>query len=307
MILIFNVFLVQAKLEPNVKPVPPVLKNDKTIVIKDQPARKSQVRQQIFHHASSKSSSGSKRHLGYDPGSNVAGIDPLTLADANQPFLIYSPKTELYLFMSNDKRVLGKKHNTYVEARSERFGGRNEFIIEKSRTGKFYIRNIKTDRYVYVSSSTSGVLKWSSFNVLGSDEYPGSLSDSNQKKKFEFVFEDDDDGFYRIKNNGNYLFVSSDRVGIPANRIVEADVKNRKRDQTQLFQFSLKEVCIPNVCLILRSMLREICIKEKFSKVFYSRNMTFSFRQTLTSNTIILTLQDAFAPPPPTTVPSCNL
>lgn len=246
MILIFDVFLVKSKLEPSVQAIPPVLKNEKTIVIKDQPARKSQVRQQIFHHASSKSSSGSKRHLGYDPGSNVAGIDPLTLADANQPFLIYSPKTELYLFMSNDKRVLGKKHNTYVEARSDRFGGRNEFIIEKSRTGKFYIRNLKTDRYVYVSSSTSGVLKWSSFNVLGSDEYPGSLSDSNQKKKFEFLFEDDDDGFYRIKNNGNYLFVSSDRVGIPANRIVEADLKNRKRDQTQLFQFSLKEVCEPN-------------------------------------------------------------
>ena len=197
-----------------------------------------------------------RRTLEYDPGSNVAGINPASFVDAQnvprpQPFLIYSPKSKKYLFMSKDKKILGKR-NTYLEARSNRDGDRNKFILEPAAQHappQYYIKNVQTNKYLYVSNSKKGFVGITSNNVLGSTEDPNDEGmDADRREKFKFEFEEADDGFYRIKGNGDkYLFVSHDRHWVPTfrpNRVIEADTRNRRQAQTQLFQFTLYEASI---------------------------------------------------------------
>ena len=183
--------------------------------------------------------------LEYDQESNVLGLDPKVLADADQPFLIYSPKEKKYLYMSHDIVVFGK-HNTHLEARSGRDGKRNLFKLKETikDSGKYNLFNIETKKYIYVASSTTGVFKWASNNVLGSDIEPDK---QNHPKKFDFTFDGNDDGFYRIKNDDKALFVAIFRSGIPSHNIIEADSQDRNRDQTNLFQLVLKEVSIITV------------------------------------------------------------
>ena len=110
-----------------------------------------------------------------------------------------------------------------------------------SEQNKYYIFNIQQNVYLYVSNSKSGVLKYRNNNVLASTGEPGTGA---QAEKYVFEFEDNNgDGFYQIKNQGKYVYVSRQRNGIPSNRLVKAATsQNLRRSETQFFQLTLREV-----------------------------------------------------------------
>ena len=175
--------------------------------------------------------------------SNILGLLPKTLEAKKQPFLIFNPSKKDFVFVSHDIKATGKRssHNNYVQARKGRDGERNLFLLEKAdKAGtvqQYYIKNIKMDRYLYVSNSKSGVWKYRNNNVLAAKEHGGN-------DKFKFIFEDEKkDGFYTIRNGEKYLYVSSQPWGIPTGWIVKAtDQKEVERWDSRFFQFSLKYV-----------------------------------------------------------------
>ena len=183
-----------------------------------------------------------KRVLNYDTTSNLVGITPESVGEAAQPVLIYNPSSKKYLFVSKDDKVTGKK-NPYVEARDDRLGKRNLFLIKEVQKGqkKYYIFNIEENAYIYVSNSKSGVVRHWNQNVLASTGDPSKAAD---KQKYIFEFEDDDgDGFYKIKNQDKYIYVSRHLLGIPAYPLVKAGTDDHlKRSEAQFFQLTLKDV-----------------------------------------------------------------
>lgn len=172
----------------------------------------------------------------------MLALTPDSLADAKQPFLIYNPDKKTYLFVSKDIKATGKK-NPYVEARNDRLGRRNMFTFEevKDQKDKYFIFNVELKAYLYVSNSKSGVVRYWNNNVLASTEKP---TEADQLKKYIFEFEDDDgDGFYKIKNQEKYLYVSAHYFGVPANALVKAtNQKELDRWDSKFFQFALKDV-----------------------------------------------------------------
>ena len=195
-----------------------------------------------------------KRVLNYDTTSNLVGLTPESVEEAAQPVLIYNPSSEKYLFVSKDYKVTGK-HNAYVEARGDRLGKRNLFLIKKvpAAQNKYYIFNIEQNAYMYVSNSKSGfILHWNQ-NVLASTGDPGDGAD---KQKYIFEFEDDDgDGFYKIKNQEKYVYVSGHRLGIPSYPLVKAATDEYlKRSEAQFFQLTLKDVRVVN----------SLCVSKRF-------------------------------------------
>ena len=187
---------------------------------------------------------GSKRTLEYEKISNVVGLTPESLAEANQSFLIYNPSKELYLFVSKDYTITGK-HNPYIEARGDREGERNVFLFKKvpNQDGKFHIFNVDREAYLYVSNSKSGFFGYWNNNVLASTDLP---NEPDEAKKYVFEFEDDDgDGFYTIKNQGKSFYVSAHFLGIPPYRLVKAtEQKELRRWESRFFQFALRDVRI---------------------------------------------------------------
>ena len=180
--------------------------------------------------------------LHYDTQSNLLGLTPQSVADVEQPVLIFSPSGEKYLFVSKDYKVTGK-HNAYVEARGDRLGERNLFLIKKvpSEQNKYYIFNIKQNAYLYVSNSKSGFFGHWSNNLLASTGDPGT---GTQKDKYIFEFEDEDgDGFYKIKNQDKYVYVSGHHHGIPSYSLLKAATSQYlKRSEAHFFQLTLRDV-----------------------------------------------------------------
>lgn len=184
-----------------------------------------------------------RRALEYDTKSNLLGLLPEILAEKEQPFLIYCPSEKEFAFVSHDIKATGKRssHNNYVQARKDRDGERNLFLLEKAdKPGadqRYYIKNIKMDRYLYVSNSKSGAFKYINNNVLAAKAHAGS-------DKFKFVIKDEKkDGFYTIQNDKKYVYVSSQPWGIPTGWMVKAtDQKEVERWDSRFFQFSLKYV-----------------------------------------------------------------
>ncbi|XP_065051742.1 uncharacterized protein LOC135681290 [Rhopilema esculentum] len=201
-------------------------------------ARNIPARKRAKVHTSLK---GTKRKLNYDAGSNIYGLTPESLAEAEQPFLIYNPDKKVYCYVSYDEKAVGE-HSPYVEARADRFGARNlfKFVKVPATNGKFYIHNIDKNKYIFVSYSKPGLLKFWDSNLFAAESIP---TEPDLKKRFMFEFEDEDgDGFYKIKNDGKYLYISSHTTGIPASNLVKAtNGKNLKRWSSQYFQFALKE------------------------------------------------------------------
>eukprot|EP00112_Aurelia_sp_Birch-Aquarium-sp1_P013581 Seg2885.2 transcript_id=Seg2885.2/GoldUCD/mRNA.D3Y31 product="hypothetical protein" protein_id=Seg2885.2/GoldUCD/D3Y31 len=181
---------------------------------------------------------GIKRTLEYDTGSDVLGLTPETLVAENQPFLLFNPDKKDFVFVSKDLKITGK-HNAYVQARSDRLGLRNQFTLNKVGD-KYTIFNTDQRKYIYVSSSKSGFIKSWNNNVLAADAVP---DDVTQKAKFLFEFEDSDgDGFYTIKNQDKYLYVSMQHYGIPLRNMVKAtNQREVERWDSRFFQFALRE------------------------------------------------------------------
>ena len=210
-------------------------------------------RTHVHHHesGSKREQTATKRKLDYDPGSDLFGLDPKVLADAGQEFLIYNPDKKVYVYVSKDMKATGKRV-PYTEARSDRAGLRNIFTFEKvpGQDGKYYIKNKDTNKYLYVSNSKSGVIKYWNNNVLAADAVPADDS----KKKYIFEFKDEDgNGFYKIMNQGKSVYVSAHMLGIPMHRIVKAtNQKELERWHSQFFQFALKEVRVPKRKQIIR-------------------------------------------------------
>ena len=186
---------------------------------------------------------GRKRELEkleFDKESNIIGISPEVLASSGQEFMIYSPITKLYMFVSFDKTLTGKKFRAHVEGRGDRYGDRNIFTMKKLPSGKYRIHNVKTNSDVYISDKKSGFIGFRTNDILASDV---TAKDQPKAEKFEFEFELNQDGTYGIKSHDNkYWFVSHDRAGIPSYRILSADDKNREKYQTQKFQLVVKYV-----------------------------------------------------------------
>ena len=187
-------------------------------------------------------SDASKRTLDYDKESNLVGLSPESVAEVEQPVLLYNPLREKYLFVSKDYKATGK-HNAYVEARGDRLGLRNTFLIKKvpNEQNKYFIFNVEQEAYMYMSNSKSGLFKYRNHNILASTGEPNA---GGQVAKYIFEFEDEnDDGFYKIKNQEKYLYVSDHLLGIPAYPLVKAtNQKELARWQSQYFQIVLKEV-----------------------------------------------------------------
>eukprot|EP00112_Aurelia_sp_Birch-Aquarium-sp1_P000987 Seg1095.15 transcript_id=Seg1095.15/GoldUCD/mRNA.D3Y31 product="hypothetical protein" protein_id=Seg1095.15/GoldUCD/D3Y31 len=193
-----------------------------------------------YESASKSDETGSERNLEYDPASDIFGLTPKNLADSGQEFLIYNPDKKVFLFVSKDIKATGKRM-PYIEARGDRAGLRNIFTFMKvpGQDGKYYIKNKDTNKFLYVSKSKSGFIKYWNNNVLAADSV--ATDDSKTKYIFEFV-DEDGDGFYEIKNQGKTFYVSSHMLGIPMHRLVKAtDQKELERWNSQFFQFVLKD------------------------------------------------------------------
>ena len=199
---------------------------------------------------------GNKRTLEYDTGSDVLGLTPESLASANQPFLLFSPDKKVFVFVSKDLKITGK-HNPYVQARSDRLGLRNQFILNQVGD-KYTIFNTEQRKYIYVSNSKSGFIKYWNSNVLAADAVP---DDATQKAKFLFEFEDSDgDGFYTIKNQDKYLYISMQHYGIPSYNMVKAtNQREVERWDSRFFQFALREV---SSCMIKEPLLPKVLCKH---------------------------------------------
>ena len=181
----------------------------------------------------------------------MLGLTPESVADVEQPVLIFNPSSEKYLFVSKDYKVTGK-HNAYIEARGDRLGERNLFLIKKvpNEQKKYYIFDIQQNAYMYVSNSKSGFFFHWNQNVLASTGDPGT---GTQKDKYIFEFEDEDgDGFYNIKNQDKYVYVSRHRLGIPSYPLVKAATKQYlKRSEAHFFQLTLREVSISYLLFVI--------------------------------------------------------
>ena len=160
-----------------------------------------------------------------DKTTNILWVDPSALAEADQEFLIYSPSTKSYLFMSKDPTLSHSMH-TKVEAHEIRLFERNLFKLEKANVeDTYYLLNLETGKHVYVSGK----------NVLGVNDNP---ADHPKSEKFQYSFEKANvRGLYTIKNQDSFLHVSSVRAGIPACCVIKAS-----RDQPSIFQFVLVKV-----------------------------------------------------------------
>ena len=201
-------------------------------------------------HKLQTTSDASKRALRYDQKSNLLGLTPQSVADVEQPVLIFSPSSEKYLFVSKDYKVTGK-HNAYVEARGDRLGERNLFLIKEvsAQQNKYYIFNIQQNAYLYVSNSKSGVIKPWNNNVLASTGEPGTGAEKN---KYIFEFEDKEgDGIYKIKNQDKYVYISGHLHGIPPYPLLKAATSQYlRRSETQSFQLTLREVRVSYLMII---------------------------------------------------------
>ena len=221
-----------------------------------------------------KSSGASKRTLHYDTQSNLLGLTPESVANVEQPVLIFNPSSKKYLFVSKDVKVTGVR-NAYVEARGDRLGERNLFLIKKvpGQENKYYIFNIQQNSYVYVSNSKSGVVMHWNNNVLASTVDPDTAT---QKNKYIFEFEDEDgDGFYKIKNQDKYVYVSRHPHGLPSYPLVKAATgQYLRRYETKFFQLTLREVRFPTSYLLLEILnlqLSHLCCILLFSYLYHQQ------------------------------------
>jgi len=183
-----------------------------------------------------------EQKLDYEPSSNIFGLTPDALAEADQPFVLYSPDKKLYMFVSHDSRV-AEKNDSYVEARDDKFGSNNLFKLIRvpGKKGKFYIHSLRQNKYLYASQSSKGIFKnWNS-NLLAAS---GISSSPNEKASFIFWFEDDDgDGLFTIRNGKKMLYVSENAVGNPPSNLLKlAAKKDLDRLDSKYFQLALKEV-----------------------------------------------------------------
>ena len=183
-----------------------------------------------------------KRKLDYEPSSNIFGLTPYALAEADQPFVLYSPDKKLYMFVSHDSRV-AEKNDSYVQARADKFGSNNLFKLIRvpGKKGKFYIYSLRQNRYLYASQSSKGIFKNWNPNLLAAS---GISSNPNEKASFIFCFEDDDgDGLFTIRNGKKILYVSENAVGNPPSNLLKlAAKKDLDRLDSKYFQFALTEV-----------------------------------------------------------------
>ena len=186
--------------------------------------------------------SDSKQKLDYEPSSNIFGLTPHALAEAGQPFVIFSPEKRVYVFVSHDLRAVGKS-DPYVEARVDKFGSRNifKFIKVSGAKNEFYIHNLDQNKYLYVSESSKGAMETWDMNLLASSVIP---SNEEEKEKFLFEFEDEDeDGLFTISNRNRILYVSNHLAGNPPSNLVKVASKEKlRRLDSKYFQFALRDV-----------------------------------------------------------------
>ena len=187
-------------------------------------------------------SSDLKRKLDYEPSSNIYGLTPNALAEADYPFVIYNPDKRVYLFVSHDLREIGKSF-PYTEARDDKFGSRNIFKLIRvpGFKDKFYIHCLDQNKYLHVSQSSKGTVKYWNANLLAASEIPGNAGD---KEGFIFKFDDDDgDGLFTIRNRNKLVYVSEHTVGNPPSKLVKLAPKTElDRFDSKYFQFALKDV-----------------------------------------------------------------
>ena len=212
-------------------------------------------------------SSELKRKLEYEPSSNIFGLTPVALTEADISFVIYNPAKRVYMFVSHDLREAGKSE-PYVEARDDKFGSRNifKFIRIPGSDGKFYIHCLDQNKYLHASQASKGIIKYWKANLLAASEIP---SDAQDKKGFIFQFEDDDgDGLFTIRNRNQYVYVSEHVVGIPPSRLVKLAPKNDLDGlDSKYFQFALKYVSL------LQSLLVFSVVVAVFQYCYQLRNL----------------------------------
>jgi len=157
-----------------------------------------------------------------DRVTNLHCLDPHVLAEADANFLIYSPVTGNYLFMSKDPSLSHKMH-TKLEGHTTRDFERNLFKLEKTESGAYHLQNVETEKYVYVSGE----------DVLGVEGIP-----SESKGHFQFT-KHGDTGCYMIKNSDKYIYVSKSKAGIPPCPVVHS--ADSVDDCSHVFQFVLSK------------------------------------------------------------------
>ena len=183
-----------------------------------------------------------RRKLEYEPSSNIFGLTPNALAEADQPFVIYNPERKAYVFVSHELREI-EQTDPYVEARNDKFGSRNifKFVKVAGTRNKFYIHNLDQNKYLYVSQSKKGVIKYWNLNLLADSKIS---SDPKEKESYIFEFDDEDgDGLFTIRNKDKILYVSNHMVGNPPSNLVKlGDANEVDRLDSKYFQFALKDV-----------------------------------------------------------------
>ena len=116
--------------------------------------------------------------------------------------------------------------HTKLEAHATRDFERNLFKLSKTEDGKYHLRNVETEKHVYVSGE----------DVLGMEGNP-----TETKAHFEFT-KYGDSGCYTIQNNNKYLYVSKSKAGIPPSPVVHA--AETVVEYSHVFEFVLLKVRI---------------------------------------------------------------
>ena len=176
-----------------------------------------------------------------DKVTNLHCLDPHVLAEADVSFLIHSPVTGNYLFMSKDPSLSHKMH-TKLEGHTTRDFERNLFKLEKTECGAYHLQNLETGKYVYVSGE----------DVLGVDGSP-----SESKGHFQFT-KYGDTGCYMIKNSDKYIYVSKSKAGIPPCPVVHS--ADSVDDYSHVFQFVLCKVSMHFLATFVELTLPYLCI-----------------------------------------------
>ena len=189
----------------------------------------------------------SKRDLERDKVSNLLGLTPESIAEVEQPVLIYNPSRKVYAFVSNDHDFFGNK-DYYIEAKEDRSEKRNTFIIRKvpNEKGKYYIFNENQNAYMYLEPEGASFRFHTVKASIG--DIPSGSEDKVDSYKFD-IFKDDS-GFYQIRNKkyNMYLLVPGEKEGIvKSDYVIQGGNENllHGRQEYSLFQFVLKNVSSP--------------------------------------------------------------
>ena len=145
-------------------------------------------------------------------------------------FYIVSVPSRQHLFISNDLK--GTPADEVVEAREQKENsGRNVFQFKRTNSGNFRIYNPTKNKYLFVSNDKLGK---PADNVLEARE--NNEDDPRTRFKFEPSGTSNEIGYLYNISYGHYLFLANDKLGTPADNVIESREVSSVPNERSLFQ-----------------------------------------------------------------------